>query len=189
MKNKKIYKILTVILLTVTLFSLLCTNVCAFGKLNNYITEIPGEREYDTPYFNIYNDDYALIDCGRIDRELTHVPGENVSWDSFVTLPSLQAFLSDMTDENAKYGETTIDRIDNNKGYSPENCRIANETVQSNNRRTNRKISYKGETHTVAEWARILDVKQSTLITGLNNGRTIDFYITKHKPRNTHPSK
>lgn len=92
-------------------------------------------------------------------------------------------------DENAKYGETTIDRIDNNKGYSPENCRIANETVQSNNRRTNRKITYKGETHTVAEWARILDVKQSTLITGLNDGRTIEFYITKHKPRNTHPNK
>ena len=106
MKNKKIYRILTVILLTVTIFSLICTNVCAFSKLNNCIEDIPGEREYDTPYYSIYNDDYALIDCGRIDRELTHVPGENVSWNDFVTLPRLQAFLSDMTDENAKYGKS-----------------------------------------------------------------------------------
>ena len=106
MKNKKIYKILTVILLTVTMFSIVCTNVSAFGKLNNCIADIPGEHEYDTPYYSIYNDDYALIDCGRIDHELTHVPGENVSWDSFVTLPRLQAFLSDMSDENAKYGKS-----------------------------------------------------------------------------------
>lgn len=92
-------------------------------------------------------------------------------------------------DENAKYGETTIDRIDNNKGYSPDNCRIANETVQSNNRRTNRRITYNGETHTVAEWARILNVNRQTLLTGLNDGRTIEFYMTEHKPRNTHPKK
>lgn len=39
-------------------------------------------------------------------------------------------------DENAPFGQCTIDRIDNEKGYSPDNCRwITNEEQQKNKRR------------------------------------------------------
>lgn len=51
--------------------------------------------------------------------------------------------------------ELTIDRIDNDKGYSPDNCRWTTMQVQSNNTRVNRHITYKGETHTIADWGRI----------------------------------
>lgn len=62
------------------------------------------------------------------------------------------------------YQETlTLDRIDNNKGYSPENCRWVTQSVQNNNKRSNRNIEYNGEIHTIAEWARLYNIKYSTL--------------------------
>ena len=48
----------------------------------------------------------------------------------------------------------TLDRINNDKGYSPENCRWVDMVAQANNRRTNRRITYNGETKTISEWAR-----------------------------------
>lgn len=52
----------------------------------------------------------------------------------------------------------TIDRIDNNLGYCPDNCRWADRIMQANNKRTNLRIEWRGETHTLAEWCRILNL-------------------------------
>lgn len=59
-------------------------------------------------------------------------------------------------DDTKPDGEYTLDRIDNNKGYSPSNCRWASKSTQANNRRSNVQIDYNGETHNLMEWSSIL---------------------------------
>ena len=46
----------------------------------------------------------------------------------------------------------SIDRIDNNKGYSPDNCRWVDSKVQSNNRNFCHFITYKGKTQNLKQW-------------------------------------
>ena len=54
---------------------------------------------------------------------------------------------------NGYTNDLTIDRIDNNKGYSPDNCRWATRKEQCNNFRKNTFITYNNETKTISEWA------------------------------------
>ena len=68
----------------------------------------------------------------------------------------------------------TIDRIDNNDDYSPSNCRWVDRTAQANNRRSNRLLTYNGETHNVTQWASILNVNASLLFNRVYAGKTVD---------------
>lgn len=66
-------------------------------------------------------------------------------------------------DEAAKHGECTLDRANVNFGYSPHNCRWITNSEQQNNRRNNVILEYRGETYTMKEWSRILDIPYTTL--------------------------
>lgn len=57
----------------------------------------------------------------------------------------------------------TIERIDVNGNYCPENCTIADMKQQNNNKRNNRKITYKNETKNLNEWAEILGIDRRLL--------------------------
>lgn len=63
----------------------------------------------------------------------------------------------------------TIDRIDVNGNYEPSNCRWVDHICQQNNMRTNRRITYKNETHTIAEWSRILKISPKLISDRLRN--------------------
>lgn len=57
----------------------------------------------------------------------------------------------------------TIDRIDNNNGYSPLNCRWVSVYMQANNKTNNRIIEIDGICHTLAEWSRISGINAETI--------------------------
>jgi hypothetical protein len=57
----------------------------------------------------------------------------------------------------------TIDRVDTNGSYSPKNCRWVTMKVQNNNKRNGRYLTFRGETHTVSEWADITGIPYYTL--------------------------
>jgi len=78
-------------------------------------------------------------------------------------------FLADMGQPPAGL---TLDRIDNNKGYSPANCRWATRTEQNNNSRFNRILSYRGKRLTVAQWARELHISAEVVRSRLRYGWT-----------------
>lgn len=63
--------------------------------------------------------------------------------------------------ENGYTDELTIERIDNNKGYSPDNCKWIPRVQQAANRRTNMEIQINGVTHTMSEWCKINNVNRS----------------------------
>lgn len=72
----------------------------------------------------------------------------------------------------------TIDRIDYNKGYSPDNCRWADRKIQSNNKSDNVVLEYQGEKHNLTEWAERLSIPVSRIRSRYRAGWTIEEMLT-----------
>ncbi len=76
--------------------------------------------------------------------------------------------------ENGYSPELTIDRIDNSKGYSPENCRWVTYKKQANNRRSNVCVQYDGKTLTLSELADYVGLPRNTVKQRYENGWNLD---------------
>ena len=72
---------------------------------------------------------------------------------------------------NSGYQENlTIDRIDNNKGYSPDNCRWSDIFTQANNKRNCKYYTYKSQTLTRTELSKLYNVNYWALRSRLRRG-------------------
>lgn len=57
----------------------------------------------------------------------------------------------------------TIDRVDVNRCYCPQNCRWISRSEQANNKRNNRYITYRGEERTLSEWSNLFGIPYALL--------------------------
>ena len=71
--------------------------------------------------------------------------------------------LSNGYDYDAPYGMCTLDRIDNNGMYSPDNCTWRSMNQQNRNKSTNIYIEYNGERKIIKEWADIYNINPTIL--------------------------
>ena len=98
-------------------------------------------------------------------------------WESFETF-------HDWAMANGYSDELTLDRIENNAGYSPSNCRWASITVQNSNTRRNHLITYNGKTQTMTQWADEIGIAARTLESRLNRDHwSIERALTTPKQR------
>lgn len=74
-------------------------------------------------------------------------------------------FLEDMGDPGPGM---TLDRIDNDKGYEPSNCRWVTRQEQSRNTSRNRKVTINGQTKCLKDWCEVMRLPSSTIFARVN---------------------
>lgn len=93
-------------------------------------------------------------------------------WDSF------EVFMSDMGPRPE--GNYQLDRIDNDKGYSKENCRWATTEEQANNQANSSRVTFNGKTQSITQWAREIGIGPKTIHHRLKHGWPVELALT-HK--------
>lgn len=78
---------------------------------------------------------------------------------------------------NGYNDKLSIDRINNNESYSPNNCRWANILIQANNKRSNTIIEIDNEKYSLAEVARKFNLNYESTRNKFNKGINIDYMI------------
>lgn len=79
---------------------------------------------------------------------------------------------------NGYADDLSIDRIDVNKDYSPDNCRWTDAKTQSNNKSNTKYYTYNGKTHNIGEWSDIMNIPYKTLWKRINAGWDIGKALT-----------
>lgn len=93
-------------------------------------------------------------------------------WDDFLTFKKWAL-------SNGYNNSLTIDRIDVDGDYCPENCKWSTTKEQANNKTNNHRITINGVTHTMTEWGDISGIKSSTIFARLKRGWTEEDAVFK----------
>lgn len=117
-----------------------------------------------SPMYGLWND--MLRRCNDQRRpEYARYGGRGISvcerW------KDIRNFVEDM---GQKPEGMSLDRIDNDGPYSPDNCRWATRVEQANNKRSNRLLTIDGDTKTAAQWSRISGVSEPAINFRLKSG-------------------
>lgn len=87
-----------------------------------------------------------------------------------------ERFLRDMGPKPSP--KHSLERKNNNRGYSSDNCKWATSQEQARNQRGNRLITWNGQTKLLTDWAKELGCRSNSLSTRLHRGWTIQRAMT-----------
>lgn len=103
-------------------------------------------------------------------RGITMCPEWTSNGDAFVAWALLNGWAPGLT----------LDRVDNDGPYAPSNCRWTTMRQQGYNRRDNVRVTVRGDTYTITEWANIIGVASAAITNARRNGTPPEEYIAAH---------
>lgn len=93
---------------------------------------------------------------------------------------SFENFINDM---GVRPGSNySIERVDNSKGYSPDNCKWATHQEQAKNKRSSILLNCRGQLKSITEWSVISGIKYNTIYFRIKNGWGIEKAIWFNSP-------
>ena len=143
-------------------------NTKSCGCLSREIkpTKTHGQRK--TRLYNIW----SLMKNRCADKTLKNYGGRGITvcdeWQN-----SFEAFYQ-WAMQSGYNDNLSIDRIDNEKGYSPQNCRWATNKEQSRNRRTNHYVIYEGEKYLITDLEKKIGLSRKTIARRIQRGQKIE---------------
>jgi hypothetical protein len=93
----------------------------------------------------------------------THPKFDSYGGRGITVAPAWSEYETFLDDMGAAPHGMSLERIDNNKGYSKENCVWADSKVQANNRRSNTHYTIAGEVRTQAQWCDVFGISQQAV--------------------------
>ena len=110
------------------------------------------------PLYDIWS--HMLARCENVNNpRYNDYGGRGISVD--IEWKNISTFIKDMN--NRPSNTHSIERRNNNGNYNKNNCYWATTSEQSNNKRSNKNILYKGITKTIKEWSNTLNIPYMTL--------------------------
>lgn len=93
--------------------------------------------------------------------------------------PDGQGFLNFLADMGPRPSpKHSIDRVDNDGNYCPDNCCWATQVEQARNKRNNHNITYNGKSQCIAAWADEVGIAANTILNRLRRGWSIEAALT-----------
>ena len=177
-KNSKIYVNCTCICgnsKDVLLYSILGGNTKSCGCYNSRLTKERNtkhslaSREKRDRLYNIWLDMRKRC-YTQTSKSYVNYGGRGIKvcdeWDDYLSFRSWAL--------NNKYNDKlSLDRINVNGNYEPDNCRWADNYTQARNKRNSHFLNYNGKCLTISEWSRELGISRGTILQRLTKGKPL----------------